>query len=109
MTGNRDYPQLTDAGFACLHAMPSDKGGDAGAVRRALRPAEPDGANVIFSGFIWFVGVFFFVGGVRPAPDNGWGGVGGGVWGGVGRGGGGGGGGGVASLFSPPPGGGGRE
>lgn len=25
VTGNRDYPQLTDAGFACLHAMPSDK------------------------------------------------------------------------------------
>lgn len=25
VTGNRDYPQLTDAGFACLHAMPADK------------------------------------------------------------------------------------
>ena len=24
VTGNRDYPQLTEAGFACLHAMPSD-------------------------------------------------------------------------------------
>lgn len=21
VTGNRDYPQLTDAGFACLHTM----------------------------------------------------------------------------------------
>lgn len=25
VTGNRDYPQLTEAGFACLHAMPSDR------------------------------------------------------------------------------------
>jgi hypothetical protein len=25
VTGNRDYPQLTDAGFACLHAMPPDR------------------------------------------------------------------------------------
>lgn len=25
VTGNRDYPQLTDAGFACLHGMPSDQ------------------------------------------------------------------------------------
>lgn len=25
VTGNPDYPQLTDAGFACLHAMPSEK------------------------------------------------------------------------------------
>lgn len=25
VTGNRDYPQLTDAGFACLHATSSDK------------------------------------------------------------------------------------
>ncbi|NQW50973.1 MAG: hypothetical protein HQ465_07030 [Rhodospirillales bacterium] len=24
VTGNRDYPQLTDAGFACLHGIPSD-------------------------------------------------------------------------------------
>jgi hypothetical protein len=22
VTGNRDFPQLTDAGFACLHATP---------------------------------------------------------------------------------------
>lgn len=25
VTGNRDYPQLTEAGFACLHATPSDR------------------------------------------------------------------------------------
>jgi|GEM_PF-3898314 hypothetical protein len=25
VTGNRDYPQLTEAGFACLHTMPSDR------------------------------------------------------------------------------------
>lgn len=25
VTGNRDYPQLTDAGFACLHTMPPEK------------------------------------------------------------------------------------
>lgn len=25
VTGNRDYPQLTEAGFACLQAMPSDR------------------------------------------------------------------------------------
>ena len=25
VTGNRDYPQLTDAGFACLHAVAFDK------------------------------------------------------------------------------------
>lgn len=25
VTGNRDYPQLTDAGFACLQTMPSEK------------------------------------------------------------------------------------
>ena len=25
VTGNRDYPQLTDAGFACLHTMPAEK------------------------------------------------------------------------------------
>ncbi|WP_289295698.1 hypothetical protein [uncultured Reyranella sp.] len=24
VTGNRDFPQLTDAGFACLHATPSE-------------------------------------------------------------------------------------
>lgn len=25
VTGNRDYPQLTDAGFACLHTMAPEK------------------------------------------------------------------------------------
>ena len=25
VTGNRDYPQLTDEGFACLHTMSADK------------------------------------------------------------------------------------
>ncbi|TAJ91234.1 MAG: hypothetical protein EPO10_16700 [Reyranella sp.] len=25
VTGNRDYPQLTDEGFACLHAIPFEE------------------------------------------------------------------------------------